>query len=117
MGVCQTGRHPLVLAAQRPIAAALVWYGAASQREWQVNARYPVALEQIMARIDCPVLGIFGEADHLISLGNSTAFAGRRVASAKYRGKRGKRLQEFFSRKPLMERLSLPDPRQSFYTD
>src|SRR5262249_2999042 len=30
MGVCQTGRHPLVLAAQRPIAAALVWYGAAS---------------------------------------------------------------------------------------
>ena len=32
-GVCQTGRHPLVLAAQRPIAAALVWYGAASQRE------------------------------------------------------------------------------------
>ncbi len=29
-GVCQTGRHPLVLAAQRPIAAALIWYGAAS---------------------------------------------------------------------------------------
>src|SRR5262245_52385145 len=46
MGVCQTGRHPLVLAAQRPIAAALVWYGAASQREWQVNARYPTALEE-----------------------------------------------------------------------
>jgi len=68
MGVCQTGRHPLVLAAQRPIAAALVWYGAASQREWQVNARYPVALDEIVARIDCPVLGIFGEADHLISL-------------------------------------------------
>src|SRR5262245_31028989 len=32
MGVCQTGRHPLVLAAQRPIAAALIWYGAASKR-------------------------------------------------------------------------------------
>src|SRR2546428_4010689 len=30
-GVCQTGRHPLVLAAERPIAAALVWYGAAQQ--------------------------------------------------------------------------------------
>jgi carboxymethylenebutenolidase len=68
MGVCQTGRHPLVLAAQRPIAAALVWYGAASQREWQVNARYPEPLDEIIARVDCPVLGIFGEADHVISL-------------------------------------------------
>src|SRR5689334_22131030 len=33
MGVCHTGRHPLVLAATRPIAAALVWYGAAQPRE------------------------------------------------------------------------------------
>jgi carboxymethylenebutenolidase len=67
-GVCQTGRHPLVLAAHRPIAAALIWYGAASQREWQVNARYPTPLEEIIARVECPVLGIFGEADHVISL-------------------------------------------------
>jgi carboxymethylenebutenolidase len=68
MGVCQTGRHPLVLAAQRPIAAALVWYGAASQREWQVSERYPEPLDTLIAKIDCPVLGIFGEADHVISL-------------------------------------------------
>ncbi len=67
-GVCQTGRYPLVLAAERPLAAALIWYGAASQREWQVNARFPIALDDIIARIDCPVLGIFGEADHVISL-------------------------------------------------
>src|SRR5262249_49413850 len=40
-GVCQTGRHPLVLAAHHPIAAALIWYGAASQREWQANAPHP----------------------------------------------------------------------------
>jgi len=68
MGVCQTGRHPLLLAAERPIAAALIWYGAASQREWQVNARFPVALEDVIARVECPVLGLFGEADHVISL-------------------------------------------------
>jgi carboxymethylenebutenolidase len=67
-GVCQTGRHPLVLAAERPIAAALIWYGAASKREWQVNARYPKPLDDIIARVECPVLGIFGEADHVISL-------------------------------------------------
>ena len=67
-GVCQTGRHPLVLAAERPLAAALVWYGAASKREWQVSARYPKPLDELIARVDCPVLGIFGEADHVISL-------------------------------------------------
>jgi carboxymethylenebutenolidase len=67
-GVCQTGRHPLVLAAERPIAAALIWYGAASKREWQVNARHPKPLDDIIARVECPVLGLFGEADHVISL-------------------------------------------------
>jgi carboxymethylenebutenolidase len=73
-GVCQTGRHPLVLAAKRPIAAALVWYGAASEREWQVNERFPTALDDIIGRVECPVLGIFGEADHVISLADVRRF-------------------------------------------
>lgn len=68
MGVCQTGRHPLVYAAERPLAAALVWYGAAQPREFKTSDRYPVALEQIIAKIDCPVLGHFGEDDHIISI-------------------------------------------------
>jgi carboxymethylenebutenolidase len=68
MGICQTARLPLVLAASRSIGAALVWYGAAQPREWQVNNKYPRALDEIIAAIDCPVLGMFGETDHLISL-------------------------------------------------
>ena len=68
MGICQTARLPLVLAAARPLAAALVWYGAAQPREWQVNQKYPRALDELIAKIDCPVLGMFGETDHLISL-------------------------------------------------
>jgi carboxymethylenebutenolidase len=68
MGVCQTARHPLVLAAAYPIAAALMWYGAAQPREWAVNSKYPRALDDIIAAIDCPVLGMFGETDHLISI-------------------------------------------------
>jgi carboxymethylenebutenolidase len=68
MGICQTARLPLVLAASRPLGAALVWYGAAQPREWEVNAKYPRALDDIIAAIDCPVLGMFGETDHLISL-------------------------------------------------
>jgi carboxymethylenebutenolidase len=68
MGVCQTGRLPLVVAASRPIAAALVWYGAAQPREWGANAKYPRPLDDIIAAVTCPVLGVFGETDHLISL-------------------------------------------------
>jgi carboxymethylenebutenolidase len=68
MGICQTARLPLVLAASRPIAAALVWYGAAQPREWEVNRKYPRSFDEIIGAIDCPVLGMFGETDHLISL-------------------------------------------------
>jgi carboxymethylenebutenolidase len=73
-GVCQTGRHPLVLAAQRKIAAALVWYGAASAREWDANDRYAEPLDDVIARASCPVLGVFGEADHVISLADVRRF-------------------------------------------
>ena len=58
----------LVVAASRPIAAALVWYGAAQPREWAVNDKYPRPLDEIIAAVDCPVLGMFGETDHLISI-------------------------------------------------
>jgi len=68
MGVCQTARHPLLVAASRPLAAALVWYGAAQPREWAVDERYPRPLDDVIAAIDCPVLGMFGETDHLISV-------------------------------------------------
>ncbi|MCH8918862.1 MAG: dienelactone hydrolase family protein [Proteobacteria bacterium] len=74
MGVCQTGRHPLVLAAERSISAALVWYGAASKREWEVNDRQPRLLEDVIADVNCPVFGSFGEADHLISLDDVRRF-------------------------------------------
>lgn len=75
-GVCQTGRHPLVIAAERPISAALVWYGAASPREWEVTKIYTKPLEDIIAKVECPVLGVFGEADHIISLDDVRRFRG-----------------------------------------
>jgi carboxymethylenebutenolidase len=74
MGVCQTGRLPLVVAAVRPIGAALVWYGAAQPREWAVNRKYPRPLDDIIAAVDCPVLGMFGETDHLISVDDVRGF-------------------------------------------
>jgi carboxymethylenebutenolidase len=67
-GYCQTGRHPLVFAAEMPISAAVVWYGAASRREWEVTKLSPKPLEEIIAALPCPVFGAFGEADHIISI-------------------------------------------------
>jgi carboxymethylenebutenolidase len=73
-GYCQTGRHPLVFAAEFPIGAAVVWYGAAGRREWQVSAAQPKPLDDLIAAIHCPVFGAFGEADHLISLDDVRRF-------------------------------------------
>ncbi len=74
MGICQTGRHPLVLAASRPMSAALVWYGSAQPREWVVNSKYTRGLDDVIAAVDCPVFGVFGETDHLISIDDVRKF-------------------------------------------
>jgi len=73
-GFCQTGRHPLVFAVQRPIQAVVVWYGAANAREWDVNAQQPEPLDKIIAALPCPVFGAFGSDDHLISVGDVGRF-------------------------------------------
>jgi carboxymethylenebutenolidase len=75
IGVCQTGRQPLLLAARRnDIAAAIVLYGAIGGKEWQGNDLRPTPVEELVAKVNCPVLGIFGEADHLISLDDVVRF-------------------------------------------
>lgn len=68
VGMCQTGRYPLVYGAYRPISAAVAWYGAASKRDWEVSENTPVGLDTLIGRLQCPTLGLFGEGDHIISL-------------------------------------------------
>ncbi len=82
-GYCQTGRYPVVYAAQRKIAAAIAWYGAAAPREWPVTERQPVAYEEVIAGLSCRVFGAFGEADHLISLDDVRRFRAALEASRK----------------------------------
>jgi carboxymethylenebutenolidase len=67
-GYCQTGRHPLVFAAQQKITAAVVWYGAAAPREWEVTALQPKAFDGVIAALPCPVFAAFGSDDHLIAI-------------------------------------------------
>jgi carboxymethylenebutenolidase len=82
-GYCQTGRHPLVYAAEVPVTAAVVWYGAASKREWPVSALNHKPLDEIIADIPCPVFGAFGAADHIISLEDVRRFRDALEASRK----------------------------------
>lgn len=71
MGVCQSGRYPIVAASQRSdISACVVFYGATQQRDWNVGALQPVAMPDMLARLSVPSLFIFGEADHTISIEN-----------------------------------------------
>jgi carboxymethylenebutenolidase len=57
MGVCQSGDYPLLLNSMRKeVAANLVFYGG-------VNTG-----EEVLANVSAPILGIFAEKDHTISL-------------------------------------------------
>jgi carboxymethylenebutenolidase len=75
IGVCQTGRQPLLLAANRDdISGVVVLYGAIGGKEWLGNGLRPTPLEDLIAKVNCPVLGIFGEADHIISVDDVVRF-------------------------------------------
>jgi len=65
MGVCATGRHPLVVAAHRPeVKACVTFYGAAYKREWVPED----TVSDYIRRSKVPVLGVFGELDNLIAV-------------------------------------------------
>jgi carboxymethylenebutenolidase len=75
IGVCQTGRQPVLLAARRnDIAGAVVLYGAVGGKEWLGNDLRPTPIEELISQVNCPVLGIFGEADHIISIDDIVRF-------------------------------------------
>ena len=75
IGVCQTGRQPVLLAAKRnDIAGAVVLYGAIGGKEWLGNELRPTPIEELIPQASCPVLGVFGEADHIISVDDVVRF-------------------------------------------
>jgi carboxymethylenebutenolidase len=75
IGVCQTGRQPVLVAANRDdIAGVVVLYGAIGGREWQGSELRPTPIEDLVAKVGCPVLGVFGEADHIISVDDVARF-------------------------------------------
>ena len=69
MGVCQSGRYPVVVGSRRrDLAAYIVFYGGAQQRDWQVSDLQPQLMREMMRALTAPALFVFGERDHTISL-------------------------------------------------
>ncbi|MFB3108928.1 MAG: dienelactone hydrolase family protein [Candidatus Binatia bacterium] len=77
VGVCQTGRSSLLCAAhRRDVSTCVVIYGAVGTREWETNELGPQSISSLVERLTCPLLGIFGEADHIISVDDVLRFRG-----------------------------------------
>jgi carboxymethylenebutenolidase len=78
MGVCQTGRQPLLAAAHRDdLRGVVVFYGGIYQRDWEPHEDRPASVGDFIPDLSCPVLGAFGDSDHIISIEDVLRF--RRV--------------------------------------
>jgi carboxymethylenebutenolidase len=89
MGVCQSGRYPIVVGSRRrDLAACVVFYGASQQRDWEASALQPRPMGEMLRELQAPVLFVFAERDHTISLENV-----RRVRDALEAGRRSYRMK------------------------
>ena len=91
MGVCQSGRYPIVVGSRRrDLAALVVFYGASQQRDWEASALQPKSMTEMMPAIGAPALFVYGERDHTISLADV-----RSVRDALEEGRRSYRMKVF----------------------
>lgn len=91
VGVCQSGRYPIVVGSRRrDLAACVVFYGGAQQRDWQVSDLQPRPMQEMMRQLAAPALFVFGERDHTISLDDV-----RRTRDALEDGRRSYRMKVF----------------------
>ncbi len=71
MGVCQSGRYPIVVASKRSdIAACVVFYGATHDRDWVSNDLQPLPMADMIQTLQTPILFVLAERDHTISFDN-----------------------------------------------
>jgi len=91
MGVCQSGRYPAVVGSRRSdLAACIVFYGGAQQRDWDTSELQPRPMGEMLRELRAPALFVFGERDHTISLNDV-----RRVRDALEEARRSYRMKVF----------------------
>lgn len=72
MGICQSGRYPLVVASRRhDLGALVVFYGAAKDDDWTVDENQPRPMAEMIASARTRGFFVFGEGDHVISVDNA----------------------------------------------
>jgi carboxymethylenebutenolidase len=71
IGVCQTGRQPILISANRDyLSAIVIMYGAVYNADWESQPLRPEPISALLERVSCPVQGIFGELDNLVPVDN-----------------------------------------------
>ncbi len=69
MGVCQSGRYPIVVGSRRrDLAACVVFYGASQRHDWEPSALQPRPMGDMLRELQAPALFVYAERDHTISL-------------------------------------------------
>ena len=91
LGVCQSGRYPIVVGCRRrDLAACVVFYGASQQRDWETSALQPRSMGEMLRELHAPALFVFAERDHTISLNDV-----RRVRDTLEAARRSYRMKVF----------------------
>ena len=91
MGVCQSGRYPVVVGSRRTdLDACVVFYGASQKRDWDASELQPRSMAEMLPKLSAPALFVFAERDHTISLDNV-----RRVRDALEAARRSFRMKVF----------------------
>ena len=69
VGVCKSGSYPILASAERTdVAAAVMLYGGAQEREYVMGELRSRPYEELIAAGSAPVLGLWGEKDHTMSV-------------------------------------------------
>ncbi|HEX5121237.1 MAG TPA: dienelactone hydrolase family protein [Pseudonocardiaceae bacterium] len=72
-GVCRSGSWGLLAEQRLPaVKGVIMLYGGAQPREWSRSANRTVSYEDVIGSGRAPVLGIFGERDHTMSITDVT---------------------------------------------
>ena len=69
IGVCRTGSYGILASAERSdVTAVVMLYGGAQEREFHIGESRSTPYEKMLTSGTAPVLGIWGERDHTMSV-------------------------------------------------
>lgn len=69
IGICRSGSYGILASATRSdVSAVVMLYGGAQQREFSLSPHRSRPYAELLAAGRCPVLGVWGERDHTMSI-------------------------------------------------